>query len=137
MKGQMMIIGKDIQRMLDELDEARSDDKGGSEARNREKRCFRRSRVVWEAKVKVYFNDVTLKSEVREVHGMVRDISANGAKLVLKEPISETMGLDLIIPKLGHFMCDAVWVNDCMVGVQFKDDPETVFKHLTRVLPNA
>ncbi|MBO6825519.1 MAG: PilZ domain-containing protein [Sneathiella sp.] len=133
----MMIIGKDIKRMLDELDEARSQEKGDVNAPYRENRSYRRSRVVWEAQVRVYFNDVTLKSEVREVPGVVRDISANGAKLVLNEPISEMVGLDLIIPKLGQFPCDAVWANDCIVGVQFKDDPATVFQHLTRVLPNA
>jgi len=132
-----MIIGKDIKRMLDELDEVRSEEKAEKTPSYRENRCYRRSRVVWQAQVRVYFNDVTLKSEVREVHGVVRDISANGAKLVLDERIAEMVGLDLIIPKLGQFPCDAVWVNDCIVGVQFKDDPETVFQHLTRVLPNA
>lgn len=133
----MMIIGKDIKRMLDELDEVRSEEKAEKAPSYRENRSYRRSRVVWEAQVRVYFNDVTLKSEIREVHGVVRDISANGAKLVLDERIAEMVGLDLIIPKLGQFPCDAVWVNDCIVGVQFKDDPETVFQHLTRVLPNA
>jgi len=132
-----MIIGKDIKRMLDELDEVRREEKTEGTAQYRENRSYRRSRVVWEAKVRVYFNDVTLKSEMREVQGVVRDISANGAKLVLTEKISEMVGLDLIIPKLGQFPCDAVWVSDCIVGVQFKDDPETVFQHLTRVLPNA
>jgi PilZ domain len=132
-----MIIGKDIQKMLEELDRAREKNPSSQDALYRENRSYRRSRVVWEARVKIFFNDVTLKSEIREINGIVRDISANGAKIELTEPIAERVGLELIIPKLGIFPCDAAWVNDCLIGVQFKDNPETVFDHLTRVLPNA
>ncbi|MBL4666417.1 MAG: PilZ domain-containing protein [Sneathiella sp.] len=132
-----MIIGKDIHQMLDELDRSRKKDAEKVEASYRENRNFRRSRVVWEAKVKVYFNDVTLKSEVREVHGIVRDISANGARVELTQPISERVGLELIIPKLGTFSCDSVWINDCQVGIRFNEPPEVIFQHLVRILPNA
>ncbi len=54
----MMIIGKDIKRMLDELDEARAQEKGKGTSSYRENRSYRRSRVVWEAQVRVYFKDV-------------------------------------------------------------------------------
>jgi len=131
-----MIIGKDIHEMLNELDIVRAKAAGKSVPDYVENRNFRRSRVVWEAKVRMYFNDVTLKSEVREVSGVVRDISANGAKLELSQPVTKRAGLELIIPKLGTFPCEAVWVNDCQIGLQFKDKPEIVSHHLVRVLSN-
>lgn len=132
-----MIIGKDIHEMLNELDVQRSKEKAVDAKTYMESRNFRRSRVVWEAKVKVYFNDVTLKSEVREITGVVRDISANGARLELDQPIVEKVGLELIIPKLGIFPCETVWRKDNQVGIKFRESPDTVFKHLTKVLPNA
>ncbi len=123
--------------MLSELERSREQRDKTVEEMYRENRSFRRSRVVWEAKLKVYFNDVTLKGEVREVHGVVRDISANGAKVDLKEPLLERVDLDLVIPKLGTFPCNIVWQDDRRVGIQFKESPETVFSHLIQVLPNA
>ncbi|MEP3247718.1 MAG: PilZ domain-containing protein [Sneathiella sp.] len=132
-----MIIGKDIHAMLAALEKERAAEAGQTEEQYRENRNFRRSRVVWEAKLKVYFNDVTLKGEVREVHGVVRDISANGAKVDLEEPLSETVDLELHIPKLGVFPCHIVWQNHARVGIQFVEPPEAVFSHLARVLPKA
>ncbi len=132
-----MIIGKDIQDMLTELESSRDGAGPDKEALYRENRDFRRSRVVWEAKLKVFFNDVTLKGEVREVSGVVRDISANGAKVDLKEPLSERIDLELHIPKLGVFPCNIVWQDGKRVGIQFKESPEAVFSHLIQVLPNA
>ncbi|OUR75250.1 hypothetical protein A9Q83_17595 [Alphaproteobacteria bacterium 46_93_T64] len=132
-----MIIGKDIHQMLNDLDRSREKDEAKDSENYRENRNFRRSRVVWEAKIKIYFNDVTLKSEVREVHGVVRDISANGARLELAQPIAERAGLELVIPKLGTFPCETVWISDCQVGIRFNEPPEIVFQHLVRILPNA
>lgn len=132
-----MIIGKDIHEMLNELDVQRAKEVGANDSTYIENRYFRRSRVVWEAKVKVYFNDITLKSEVREISGVVRDISANGARLDLEQPIVEKLGLELIIPKLGIFPCETVWRKDNQVGIRFNEKPETVFRHLIKVLPNA
>lgn len=132
-----MIIGKDIQDMLTELEHSREQKDKEQDALYRENRGFRRSRVVWEAKLKVYFNDVTLKGDVREVAGIVRDISANGAKVDLKEPLMERIDLELHIPKLGVFPCNIVWQDNERVGLQFKESPETVFTNLIQVLPNA
>jgi hypothetical protein len=132
-----MIIGRDIQEMLKELDQHRAQETGVDSNTYSENRNFRRSRVVWEAKVKVYFNDITLKSEVRELSGVVRDISANGARLDLEGPILEKVGLELIIPKLGIFPCETVWRKDNQVGIRFNENPDTVFNHLIKVLPNA
>lgn len=132
-----MIIGKDIHQMLNDLERSREKDETKDADNYRENRNFRRSRVVWEAKVKIYFNDVTLRSEMREVQGVVRDISANGARLELTQPISERAGLELIIPKLGTFSCDTVWNSDCQIGIRFNEPPEVIFRHLVRVLPNA
>ncbi|WP_025897786.1 PilZ domain-containing protein [Sneathiella glossodoripedis] len=132
-----MIIGKDIQEMLNELDVQRASDQNKNSETYVENRHFRRSRVVWEAKVKVYFNDVTLKSDVREISGVVRDISANGARVELERPILEKVGLELIIPKLGIFPCETVWSKDSQVGIRFNEKPDVVFKHLVKVLPNA
>ena len=132
-----MIIGKDIHEMLNELDVQRAKEVGSDDSTYVENRYFRRSRVVWEAKVKVYFNDITLKSEVREISGVVRDISANGARLDLEQPIVEKVGLELIIPKLGIFPCETVWRKDNQVGIRFSEKPDIVFNHLTKVLPNA
>ncbi len=132
-----MIVGRDIQEMLRELDQQRAQEAGSENNTYSENRNFRRSRVVWEAKVKVYFNDITLKSEVRELSGVVRDISANGARLDLEGPILEKVGLELIIPKLGIFPCETVWRKDNQVGIRFNENPDTVFNHLIKVLPNA
>ncbi|WP_169567243.1 PilZ domain-containing protein [Sneathiella limimaris] len=132
-----MIIGKDIHQMLNELDMQRARELGEAPKNYTENRKYRRSRVVWEAQVKVYFNDITLKSEVREVHGVVRDISANGARLDLDQPIIEKVGLVLVIPKLGKFPCETMWCKGKQVGIQFKDSPDNVFQHLIKVLPNA
>lgn len=131
-----MIIGKDIHEMLNELDVARAKEEKQSETYI-ENRNFRRSRVVWEAKIKVYFNDVTLKNETYEVSGVVRDISANGAKLELDQPITGKFGLELVVPKLGNFPCESVWVNGNQMGIKFNEPPEVVFHHLIKVLPNA
>lgn len=132
-----MIIGKDIHEMLSELERSREQSDRDNDALYRENRNFRRSRVVWEAKLKVYFNDVTLKGDVREVHGVVRDISANGAKVDLKESLTERIDLELHIPKLGVFPCNIVWQDGARVGIQFKESPEAIFSHLIQVLPNA
>lgn len=132
-----MIIGKDIQNMLKQLEEEQSAKEGASASLYKENRCYRRSRVVWEAKLKMFFNDVTLKGEVREVHGVVRDISANGAKVDLQENIQERAGLELHIPKMGVFPCNIVWQDGTRVGIQFTDSPDTVFSHLARVLPKV
>lgn len=132
-----MIIGKDIHEMLSELERSQEQQAKDNDALYRENRGYRRSRVVWEAKLKVYFNDVTLRGEVREVHGVVRDISANGAKVDLKEPLLERIDLELHIPKLGVFPCNIVWQDGSRVGIQFKESPDAVFSHLIQVLPNA
>ena len=132
-----MIIGKDIHEMLAQLERERSSGAEDGEALYKENRNFRRNRVVWEAKLKMYFNDVTLKGEVREIPGVVRDISANGAKVDLNEPISEKVDLELHIPKLGVFPCNIVWQNHNRVGIQFIESPDAVFAHLARVLPGA
>ncbi|WP_169543330.1 PilZ domain-containing protein [Sneathiella aquimaris] len=132
-----MIIGKDIQEMLSKLESERASAGASGETVYAENRAFRRSRVVWEAKLKLCFNQVTLKGEVREITGVVRDISANGAKVDLSEPIFEKTDLELHIPKLGMFRCNVVWQDHTRVGIQFVDNPDTIFAHLTRILPKA
>jgi len=132
-----MIIGKDIHDMLGELERLAEEKNKITRADYQENRNFRRSRVVWEAKLKAYFNDITLKGEVREVPGVVRDISANGAKVQLDETFPEHTNLELHIPKLGIFPCQIVWENGRRVGIQFSESPEQVFAQLTKVLPNA
>ncbi|MEH6403136.1 MAG: PilZ domain-containing protein [Sneathiella sp.] len=132
-----MIIGKDIHDMLSELERLSDEKSKVTRADYQENRNFRRSRVVWEAKLKAYFNDITLKGEVREVSGVVRDISANGAKVHLTETFPEHSNLELQIPKLGVFPCHIVWEDGRRVGIQFSESPEQIFAQLTKVLPNA
>lgn len=132
-----MIIGKDIHDMLSELERIAEEKAKITKEAYQENRNYRRSRVVWEAKLKAYFNDITLKGDVREVSGIVRDISANGAKVQLSEAFLEHSNLELHIPKLGVFPCQIVWERDESVGIQFSESPEQVFAQLTKILPNA
>ncbi|GLQ05412.1 PilZ domain-containing protein [Sneathiella chinensis] len=130
-----MTIGPDIKGLLDELEarQAAVEAAATDTAPYSENRRYRRSRVVWEARLKMSLQDVTLRSRITEVKGVVRDVSANGARVDLFGELDLEADLEMILPSIATFPCKAVWAKGQQVGLQFKDSPDQVYQAISRV----
>ncbi|TNE36468.1 MAG: PilZ domain-containing protein [Alphaproteobacteria bacterium] len=126
-----MIIAEDIKKMLRALD-VDIDQKKGDPA---EQRRFRRSKVHWPATIRAERGHACLHEEEREVTGIIKDVSANGARIDVDGLFFEKNNLLLKIPDLGAVRCDLVWRRGNKIGLQFSEDPEMIKEKLQQILP--
>jgi hypothetical protein len=105
-------------------------DPAGAMISDRERRAYRRTRVLWGALLRCAEGDARLPVTVA-------NISAGGAKLVFSETPDEAEaevvdrldpGLDvvLILPEIGDFSASVVWIARGCLGVQFDLPPEEI-----------
>jgi len=126
-----MIIAEDIKKMLRVL-EAENDHKLSGKAKDRK---FLRSDVKWRATIRCEQGHACLHEEEREVSGVIRDISANGARIDVNGLFFEKNNLMLTITEMGALRCDLVWRRGNKIGVQFSEDPQYVLDCLRKIIP--
>ncbi|WP_373085886.1 PilZ domain-containing protein [Sneathiella sp.] len=126
-----MIIAEDIKKMLRALD-TNAGSKINERAKNRK---FLRSEVKWPATIRAERGHACLHEEEREVTGIIKDISANGARIDVDGLFFEKNNLLLNIPKLGTVRCDLVWRRGNKIGLQFSEDPKRILEQLRKILP--
>ncbi|WP_161958802.1 PilZ domain-containing protein [Ferruginivarius sediminum] len=101
-----------------------------SEADARDRRAYRRTRVLWGASLRCAGDEGTLSVTVA-------NISAGGAKLVFAEYPNEAEAvvadqLDpdvatiLMLPSIGEFPAKVVWCGRGRLGIKFTEPPEEV-----------
>lgn len=126
-----MIIAKDIKKMLRALDAENDHMKTGS-AKDRR---YRRADVLWPATIRAERGHACLHEEEREVSGIIKDISANGARIDVEGLFFEKNNLLLQATQLGALRCDLVWRRGNKIGLQFSEDPAKILKKLQELLP--
>jgi hypothetical protein len=126
-----MIIAKDIKKMLRALD-VESDHKKTGSAKDRK---YRRAEVMWPATICAERGHACLHEEEREVAGIIKDISANGARIDVDGLFFEKNNLLLNIPDLGAVRCDLVWRRGNKIGLQFSEDPKKILEKLQEFIP--
>ncbi|PHQ72210.1 MAG: hypothetical protein COB93_01215 [Sneathiella sp.] len=126
-----MIIAEDIKKMLRAL-EAENDHKSGGTAKDRR---FSRNSVKWRATIRCEQGHACLHEEEREASGVIKDISANGARIDVRGSFFEKNNLLLTIAEMGALRCDLVWRRGNKIGVQFTEDPQHVLDLLRKIIP--
>ena len=126
-----MIIAKDIKKMLRAL-EVESDYKASGSAADRR---FHRADVTWAATIRAERGHACLHEEEREVSGVIKDISANGARIDVEGVFFEKNNLLLQATELGAVRCDIVWRRGNKIGLQFSEDPKKILDKLQELIP--
>ena len=126
-----MIIAKDIKKMLRAL-EVESDHKKNGTAADRR---FCRADVKWPATIRAERGHACLHEEEREVSGVIKDISANGARIDVDGLFFEKNNLLLQATQLGAVRCDLVWRRGNKIGLQFSEDPKKILERLQELIP--
>jgi transcription elongation factor len=126
-----MIIAEDIKKMLRAL-EVESDHKKHG---NISDRRYVRKEVRWSATIRAEHGHACLHEEEREVSGIIKDISANGARIDVNGVFFEKNNLMLTIPEMGALRCDLVWRRGNKIGVQFSEDPGRILQQLRKIIP--
>ncbi|USG62628.1 PilZ domain-containing protein [Sneathiella marina] len=107
----------------------REDDPSGIE-----KRRYKRKTVMWSGKLSLLWG-ARLSNEEHTVAGVVRDMSVSGAKFQTKDVFSATAGVVLEVPRFGNFNCKMIWQDGYVVGLNFDESPEEIYKTITEALP--
>lgn len=126
-----MIIAKDIKKMLRALDVESDHKKTGTAA----DRKYRRADVRWPATIRAERGHACLHEEEREVTGIIKDISANGARIDVDGLFFEKNNLLLHATQLGAIRCDLVWRRGNKIGLQFSEDPRMILEKLQELIP--
>jgi PilZ domain len=91
-----------------------------------ENRKYHRSTVLWPA---------TLISRNTMHDCVIFNISANGAKVILKAPLEGVTTVILSCPRFGDLEAEIVWRNQSSIGLRFSAPPEDVARALGDTLP--
>jgi len=93
-----------------------------------ENRKYHRSTVLWPA---------TLVWRRSAYDCIIFNISANGAKVMVKDPSPEMKNVTLCSPRFGEFEGEVVWRAPGAVGMRFSASPEDIAKILGDLLPRV
>jgi PilZ domain len=126
-----MIIAEDIKKMLKAL-EAESNRKHTGSIQDR---IYSRRQGDWLATIRAEHGHASLHEAEREVTGVIKDISANGARIDVDSSFFEKNNLLLTISDQCIFRCDLVWRRGNKIGLQFSEDPKKVLRELEKILP--
>lgn len=126
-----MIIAEDIKKMLKAL-EAESNRKHTGSIQDR---IYPRREGDWRATIKAEHGHASLHEAEREVAGVIKDISANGARIDVNGSFFEKNNLLLTISDQCTFRCDLVWRRGNKIGLQFSEDPKRVLRELNKISP--
>jgi hypothetical protein len=126
-----MIIAKDIKKMLRSLEVECDHKKSGTAADRR----YRRADVTCPATIRAERGHACLHEEEREVSGIIKDISANGARIDVDGLFFEKNNLLLQASQLGAIRCDLVWRRGNKIGLQFSEDPKKIQEKLQELIP--
>ncbi|MAL78902.1 MAG: hypothetical protein CMN55_07275 [Sneathiella sp.] len=126
-----MIIANDIKKMLRALDFEEDHRSTGTAADRR----YRRADVQWQATIRAERGNACLHEEEREVCGIIKDISANGARIDVDGLFFEKNNLLLQTSQLGILRCDLVWRRGNKIGLQFSEDPKQILARLQKLIP--
>ncbi|USG61727.1 PilZ domain-containing protein [Sneathiella marina] len=126
-----MIIAEDIKNMLKALEAENNHKHGGSI----QDRVYPRRDGEWQATIRAEQGHECLHEAEREVSGVIKDISANGARIDVESSFFEKNNLILTISGQCEFRCDLVWRRGNKIGLQFSEDPKKVVKELEKVSP--
>jgi hypothetical protein len=91
-----------------------------------ENRKYHRSTVLWPA---------TLICRNTMYDCVIFNISANGAKVILKAPLEGVTSAILSCPRFGDLEAEIVWRNQSSIGLRFGAPPEDVARALGDTLP--
>jgi hypothetical protein len=91
-----------------------------------ENRRYHRSTVLWPA---------TLIRGGALLDCVIFNISANGAKVILKTPLEGATMVTLSCPRFGDLEAEIVWRNEGSIGLRFSAPPEDVARALGDTLP--
>ena len=91
-----------------------------------ENRKYHRSTVLWPA---------TLVCRNMPLDCVIFNISANGAKVIVKSALEGVTAVILSCPRFGDLAADIVWRNQSSIGLRFVAPPEDVAKALGVTLP--
>lgn len=126
-----MIIANDIKKMLRSLDFQEDHKSVGTAADRR----YCRADVQWQATIRTERGNACLHEEEREVSGIIKDISANGARIDVDGLFFEKNNLLLHTSQLGILRCDLVWRRGNKIGLQFSEDPKRLLVQLQELIP--
>lgn len=101
-------------------------DEAAREAKERERRRFTRSTVVWAGR---------LVHTGGEAECIVLNISINGAKVQTTDVYSGPDEIALEIPRFGRFEGKIVWRKDNAMGIAFNEDPDEVATLIGAAVP--
>ena len=91
-----------------------------------ENRKYHRSTVLWPA---------TLVCRNTMLDCVIFNISANGAKVILKAPLEGVTNVILSCPRFGDLEAEIMWRNQSSIGLRFAAPPEDVARALGDTLP--
>jgi hypothetical protein len=91
-----------------------------------ENRKYHRSTVLWPA---------TLVWRRNSYDCIIFNVSANGAKVMVKEPADEMKMVTLCSPRFGELDGEVMWRAPGAIGIRFIAPPEDVAKMLGDLLP--
>jgi hypothetical protein len=91
-----------------------------------ENRKYHRSTVLWPA---------TLICRSAMLDCVIFNISANGAKVIIKSALEGATTVTLSCPRFGDLEAEIVWRNQGSIGLRFAAPPEDVAKALGDTLP--
>lgn len=126
-----MIIAEDIKNMLKALEAKNNRNHSGSI----QDRVYPRRGGKWKATIRAEQGHASLHEAEREVSGVIKDISANGARIDVDGSFFEKNNLVLTISEQCIFRCDLVWRRGNKIGLQFSEDPKKVVKELEKMSP--
>lgn len=126
-----MIIAEDIKKMLKALEAENNHSHSGSI----QDRIYPRRDGVWQATIRAEQGHASLHEAEREVSGVIKDISANGARIDVDGSFFEKNNLVLTISGQCVFRCDLVWRRGNKIGLQFSEDPKKVIRELEKISP--
>jgi PilZ domain len=90
------------------------------------KRRFRRATVLWPA---------TLECGERSIDCVVLDVSANGARVLLRDFAATTRRVTLKSEKFGAFSGEIMWQKPDSIGIRFDAAPADVARAFGGKLP--
>jgi len=91
-----------------------------------ENRKFRRASVLWPA---------TLRCQDKNLDCVIFNLSANGAKVMIKGPFDDGSRVTLSCTRFGALEGDIIWRSPSALGIRFVLAPELVAKALGDTLP--
>lgn len=98
-------------------------------SRNKDRRRFPRSAVLWCGE---------LVADARAIECVILDMSANGVKLQLSEPLVATDRRVIVrIPRFGDFHGEVMWRDENRLGVRLNAEPGRIAELIQAILPKT